>query len=312
MKQIEHALRYLNKGYSVIPCNAKKKLILKTWAEFQRRRPTEAEVKAWYKKNPGANIGIICGATSNLTVVDCDSQAAWESLKKYIPDSLQVPIVCTPSGNYQVYFKHTPEIHSQNRIMPDTDIKAEGSYVIAPPSICNYEKGGKRIHGNHRWLADGIEPPEMPAELACELRKQQVRLSPHPGNGAAKKLKGGRDEFIAGVPEGYRNDTAAKLAGDYIRRGLSDVEVLTLLLDWNKRNLPPLPERELQAVVTSIRKTDSRKTPLADSEAGIEEPISFEFIHNSEILADLQPLEWRICDVLPDYALYHYCPNVVI
>jgi putative DNA primase/helicase len=264
MSQVDYAIGYLSKGYSVIPCNGKKEPYLPTWKEFQARRPKEAEVRAMWRKHPNANIGIVTGAISNLTVVDCDSPEAWESLGEYIPASHPAPIVRTPSDNHQIYFKYTPGLHSQNRIMPDTDIKTDGGYVIAPPSVCDYEKGGKRICGSHRWHVNRIAPPAMPPELADELEKRQVYLGKTPGNGDAKKPEGWREELFTGVPEGQRNDTAAKLAGDYIRRGLSDAEVLALLAEWNTRNLPPLDKHELQTVVTSIRRTDSRKTPAAE------------------------------------------------
>jgi hypothetical protein len=304
MGNLNHALEFLKKGYSIIPCNGQKKPILKTWVEFQQRRPSVAEVTAWWEEHPNANIGIVCGAISNLTVVDCDAPEAWKSLDEYIPTSLQAPIVRTPSDNHQIYFKYTPGLHSQNRIMPDTDIKAEGGYVIAPPSVCDYEKRGKRIHGNHRWHMNGIEPPVMPEELANELKKRQAYRASK-SESVSKKSDRWQDESLKGVAEGKRNATAAALAGDYIRRGLSDAEVLAILTEWNARNLPPLPERELQAVVTSIRKTDTRKTPLADSEPSIEIPFGFQFVHNADILSDLRPIEWRIRDILTDYSLYY-------
>jgi hypothetical protein len=34
-------------------------------------------------------------------------------------------------------------------------------------------------------------------------------------------------------------------------------------------------------------------------------PVGFQFIHNADILADLRPIEWRIRDILTDYALYY-------
>jgi hypothetical protein len=269
MNQVDYALEYLKRGYSIIPCRADKKplfAVIDTWEEFQTRRPTEAEVLAWWGKHPEANIGIICGPISGLTVVDCDSPAAWEALDEYLPDSLMAPVSLTPTGNHQIFFKHKPGLHSQNRVMDETDIKTDGGYVIAPPSMCEYDKNGKHIMGGHSWKVNGIEPPEMPPELADELEKRQIYLSTTTGKGGAKKPEGWRDELFIGVPEGQRNDTAAKLAGDYIRRGLSDPEVLALLTEWNTRNLPPLDERELQTVVASIRKTDSRKTPPAEPE----------------------------------------------
>ena len=100
----------------------------------------------------------MCGSLSGLTVVDCDSPEAWEALGEYLPDSLMAPVVLTPSGNRQIYFKHAPGLHSQNGIMGDKlDLKTDGGYVIAPPSLCKYRKNGKDIEGAHRWQA-GASP----------------------------------------------------------------------------------------------------------------------------------------------------------
>ena len=46
-------------------------------------------------------------------------------------------------------------------------------------------------------------------------------------------------------------------------------------------------------------------TPPAEAEPSIETPSGFQFIHNADILADLRPIEWRIRDILTDYALYY-------
>jgi hypothetical protein len=112
----------------------------------------------------------------------------------------------------------------------------------------------------------------MPATLADELERLQIYCSA--GNKAQQSATKGniifeeprRAGILDGVGEGSRNDTAAKLAGGYIRRGLSDAEVLALLNDWNERNRPPLPERELRETIASIRKTDARKAPPAAAE----------------------------------------------
>lgn len=137
---LKKALAYLKREFSIIPCNGQKKPIIKTWAEYQQRQPTETEVTEWWSKTPYANIGIVTGKISGLTVVDCDSHDAWDKLQKYLPDSFLAPIVNTPSGNHQMYFQYVAGLHSQNGIMEKMDIKTDGGYVIAPPSWCEYRK----------------------------------------------------------------------------------------------------------------------------------------------------------------------------
>jgi len=43
------------------------------WTEYQKRLPTEEEVKGWFDQNPDANIGIVTGKVSGIVVFDLDS-----------------------------------------------------------------------------------------------------------------------------------------------------------------------------------------------------------------------------------------------
>lgn len=67
-----------------------------------------------------------------------------------------------------------------------------------------------------------------------------------------------QNHLLMGVPEGMRNQTAARLAGRYFAKGLNEEEVLVALEGWNRRNPEPLPEKELKSVVKSISKTHMR------------------------------------------------------
>lgn len=59
---LDQALRYLAMGFSVIPVRPRdKRPALNTWKEFQQRRPSEAEVREWFK-DEALNIAIITGS----------------------------------------------------------------------------------------------------------------------------------------------------------------------------------------------------------------------------------------------------------
>src|SRR5262245_51507423 len=80
------ALGYLRIGLSVLPlcppdhcsvgkahlrsCDSPGKVPLIRWAEFMTRRPTEAEVVAWWRRYPLSNIGVALGPISNLVRLD--------------------------------------------------------------------------------------------------------------------------------------------------------------------------------------------------------------------------------------------------
>ncbi len=57
---------------------------------------------------------------------------------------------------------------------------------------------------------------------------------------------------LEGVTKGKRNTTVTRLTGYYIRKGLSQKEIESILSDWNNRNRPPLGEAELKQAIDSI------------------------------------------------------------
>lgn len=155
---------YLEQGFSVIPViivpisedNPKgNKVAAIEWKEFQQRHPTLEEIESWFK-NPnfpalrgGKNklgIAIVTGRISgNLAVVDFDSKDVMtevlSELSEKHPDLygklLDTWIVETGKG-YHYYVKIMDPGHDRfsNRIgiRPGVDIRANGGYVVAPPS----------------------------------------------------------------------------------------------------------------------------------------------------------------------------------
>ena len=63
---------YLVAGFSVVATAMGTKRPLFPWIEFQSRRPTAAEMSAWYRRDPQAGVAIVCEAVSGLAVVDFD------------------------------------------------------------------------------------------------------------------------------------------------------------------------------------------------------------------------------------------------
>ena len=107
---------------------------LKEWAEFQTRLPTEQEVCEWFDLNPEANIAIVTGRISNLVVFDLDSEDAVDYANKRggFPNT---PKAKTGKG-YHLYMQH-PGFDVRNKVNSNLkiDIRADGGYVAAPPSI---------------------------------------------------------------------------------------------------------------------------------------------------------------------------------
>jgi len=68
------------------------------------------------------------------------------------------------------------------------------------------------------------------------------------------------EAFLGGVTEGSRNIAATRLAGRYLGLGMSRREVLQILQAWNVLNDPPLANRDIEVVVSSISKREAEIT----------------------------------------------------
>lgn len=251
---LEAALGYARRGWSVIPLRRRDKrpLIIK-WEQFQRRRAAEAEIRRWFSAMPSANVGLVTGAVSGLIVLDLDCPEAVELVKvKGMPET---PVAATGKG-WHVYLAYPQPGSAPNmvRVFGCMDVRGDGGYAVAPPSI---HPSGRR----YVW-AKGRSPDDVPLAPPPDWLLGALRFA----RPAAPPATGpGRDpawvlELLAGVEQGRRNDAAARLAGHWLARGLPPEEVWVLLADWNRRNRPPLGERELRAVFESITRREAAKS----------------------------------------------------
>jgi len=132
MNIIDTALKYRAMGLSVVPQQGKNPII--KWSEFQKRLPTEDEIKQWWTDKPEAGISAVVGSISNVIVVDCDSPEAVENFEAQIPDSIIVPTAQTPRGGRHYYFSTDQSYKKHVGIEDKTDLQAEGSTIVMPPS----------------------------------------------------------------------------------------------------------------------------------------------------------------------------------
>lgn len=124
-----YALKYLDLGFSIIPCEGKKPLI--AWKKYQKTKPTIKQVENWINKFPKANIGIIAGQISNLTIIDCDDPLiSLEDLEAEFGKSNF--IVKSPSGGLHLYYQFSDIRKAIKFDGRKIDIISEGGLIIAP------------------------------------------------------------------------------------------------------------------------------------------------------------------------------------
>ena len=136
---------YVARGISVIPLYGPdepagepvdrrgKRPAISSWKEYQGRLATDAELVEWFDKKP-RNIGIVTGELSGFTVVDFDTQEAIASAKgKGFPKG---PLSKTAKGIHALCRYEEGHRNFQKRAdLPGIDLRAEGGYIVAPPSI---------------------------------------------------------------------------------------------------------------------------------------------------------------------------------
>jgi hypothetical protein len=115
---------------------------LKEWALFY------FEVEEWWTEHPDANIALVCGAVSGVSVIDIDSYKGpgtveyvmsvfWDSVKDSFDDPapwMECVKAFTPRGGEHWFFRYNPDLVSR-QVMPNVDIKSDGGYVLISPSI---------------------------------------------------------------------------------------------------------------------------------------------------------------------------------
>ncbi len=233
-------LAYLEKGFSVIPIGSDKKPLIPTWKEYQSKHPTKEEITKWCSTLNPVGIGIVTGKISGIAVLDIDVGADTSSLE--LPST---PSVRTGGGGWHHYFKFPSGVllQSSNGFRHKMDFKAEGGYVIAPPSL---HKSGK----HYEWAVapEDADYAEVPSWLKEEIESR----------GGAKK---DWSAITAGVAEGGRNSAAAAYIGKLLH-GLPEADWESIgwvgAIAWNKQNKPPLPEKELRSVFDSIAATEKK------------------------------------------------------
>jgi hypothetical protein len=130
---IKEALDYVKAGYSIIPLNPRSKIPLVEWREFQTKRPTVDQVSNWFIDHE-RNIAIITGAVSGLVVVDVD-EVRGGKVQELI-DRFPTNMIAKTGKGYHLYYSY-PGWNVENRvdILPGVDIRGDGGFVVAPPSI---------------------------------------------------------------------------------------------------------------------------------------------------------------------------------
>lgn len=127
--------------------------------------------------HPSGLLAIRTGVASGLVVIDVDpAHGGTASLTRLTADGLTPPtrFVRTGSGGLHLYYRHpgarTAILNSAGRVGPGIDVRGDGGYVVAPPSIHPI------MRRPYAWADEAAEVQEMAPALSAALL--QVRPDP--------------------------------------------------------------------------------------------------------------------------------------
>jgi hypothetical protein len=141
-----------------------------------------------------------------------------------------------------LFYKSAFPVPSKIGWLEDVDIRADGGYVVAPPSI---HPNGTR----YEWEQ---APDEYELITSDDTEVEFIFNSVLVDNKASKAepLKVPEE-----IPEGHRDEYMFKLACKYQAMGMSDSEMMAALMVANKeRCKPPLSDREIQKKLKQAQK----------------------------------------------------------
>jgi hypothetical protein len=129
------------------------------------------------------------------------------------------------------------------RLGPGLDVRGDGGYVVAPPSI---HPSGRR----YEWSVDSAKTIADPPGWLIEA------LHAKPSNGKAAS----QVDWAKAIPQGRRNDALARFAGALFAKGLAAAEVEAAVRGLNASQCrPPLPDEEVGKIIASIGTREASK-----------------------------------------------------
>lgn len=294
------ALQYARMGFAVFPLRPKDKRPA-TKNGFKAATTNEQQIADWWDKHPDSNIGIATGAMSGgLVVIDLDIDKdkginGYESLKEWQQKHGELPETwqsITGRGGYHLFYRDSAANKSRGGLYEGVDIRADGGYIVAPPSV----------HPNgicYEWEqgpGDGIDIAQVDNRVA------EFLLGPVP-----EKWNMQGFEMPEQLPEGQRTQWLVKMVCSMQAKGAGDGAIKAAVRAENAvKCTPPLSDTELEReVFPALQRYEKGTSPYtAVSDKG---KFRQQKNHNLDMVsmevAEEKSPDWLITDYIPRYQI---------
>lgn len=267
----DSAYGYTQRGWAVLPLEQRgKKPIIAGGCTNASTDPDQ--VRACWEQLPNSNIGIATGSKSGgLVVIDLDVDESkgedgketlheWEREHGELPETVTA---ITGSDGYHMLYMVDTEVRNSANAELGVDIRGEGGYFVAPPSI----------HPNgtpYFWENDPSEYDVAQADANVMAFIQHVQPRQSQGGEFVKF------ELPDEIKSGGRNDTMHRYASSLQSRGVADADIMMLVKSHNAQLCkPPLPDAEVEQLVLNVinRYGKGQKSELAKKQDAQPEPV---------------------------------------
>jgi hypothetical protein len=165
----EWALTFASQGIGVFPLKSREKIPLGRLAPNGCKNATtdEAVINRWFEAEPRANLALAMGGNLRLLGVDMDSRhggnaSLYDLCETHGDAWLDTFTVKTGDNGRHFYFRLPDGVEVRRaKLAPGIDIKAEGGYLVAPPSI--HPNGNRYEVEKNTYIAEA--PPWLVEEL---------------------------------------------------------------------------------------------------------------------------------------------------
>jgi len=246
------AIALAKRGMAVFPCWPQTKRPATANGLKDATTDTDA-IEQWWHREPHYNVALATGAVSGVFVIDVDDADAECALRKLEAEHGGLPPTVetiTARGRHLYFRLSVPVRNSAGKVAHGIDVRGDGGYVLAPPSIHPSGRAYAWSVDSHSALATA--PDWLLARIA----------EPTNGSGTPPPLPPSqwRDLVEAAAAEGTRNAICARLAGHLLRRFIDPIVTLALLQSWNATHCtPPLSDAEVEQIVASICKIELKR-----------------------------------------------------
>jgi putative DNA primase/helicase len=242
----------------------------------------ERIIRQWWMQRPDANVGIATGARSGLVVLDVDPRSGGDDsladLEREHGDLPHTVESLTGGRGRHIFFAHPGGSIRNPRLAPGLDLKGDGGYIVAPPSV---HASGNPYVWELASHPDDVALAPLPAWLQQLAAKASTKATAGP---ASERIR-----------DHTRNSTLTSLAGTMRRRGMSESAILAALLEDNKQRCkPPLPEAEVRKIAAGIMRYPPAPTATAEVSSQ-DEPFHLTDLGNARRLVARHGRDLHFC-----------------